>query len=331
MAAPTCHSFLTSGQVAAQAPETVERLLAECDAFLFDCDGTLYHAGSALPHVAEAIQHLRSLGKKLFFVTNTSSRSREQLQAKLQGLGVRCEAAECVPSGVFTAHYVRRMHPAAERVYVIGGQGLIDELAKVGIASSGGPSEDKAVFTEDAFCALAEEVGAKRYDGVVVGWDTSINYHKIAKSSLVFQQHPAAFFYATNDDPADRVGQWLLPGNGPLLSSIEAACAACASDRVGRAKPWGVKAEVLGKPNPAYARLIAEWEGIDLTRAVMVGDRLDTDILMAKEAGMKSLFVLTGVDDLRQVTQKGIEPEFVLPEVGSLWTARCRGGLMPKL
>ncbi|CAE7887390.1 Pdxp, partial [Symbiodinium microadriaticum] len=59
-----------------------------------------------------------------------------------------------------------------------------------------------------------------------------------------------------------------------------AACCACAGQRSGREKPWGHEAEVLGKPNPAYARLIAEWHGLDLRRTVMVGDRLDTDIEM---------------------------------------------------
>eukprot|EP00439_Symbiodinium_sp_Y106_P052801 s998_g7.t1 len=114
----------------------------------------------------------------------------------------------------------------------------------------------------------------------------------------------------------------LLPGNGPLLKAVEAACCACARQRSGREKPWGHEAEVLGKPNPAYAQLIAEWHGLDLRRTVMVGDRLDTDIEMGRRAGMLSLHVLTGVDDLTQIDAKGIVPDFVLPSVGHLWTQR---------
>lgn len=308
--------------VEAQSRNTVEVLLRDCDAFLFDCDGTLYHAGALLPHIAEVILHLRALGKKMFFVTNTSSRSREQLCKKLQGLGVPCEASECIPSGVFTADYVKRTHPDAQHVYVIGGQGVVDELTKLGISSSGGPCDNQAQFKEDDFKAMAAKVSAERYDGVVVGWDTDLTYYKVAKSSLIFQLHPGSFFYATNDDPADRVGECLLPGNGPLLKAIEASCAACAPIRIGREKPYGVEASVLGKPNPAYARLIAEWHGIDLKRAVMVGDRLDTDILMGQLAGMASLHVLTGVDDIEQIVKKGIMPDFILPSVGHIWTHR---------
>nr|ABI14259.1 predicted HAD superfamily sugar phosphatase [Pfiesteria piscicida] len=315
----------SEADVAAQAGSAVAKLLQDCDAFLFDCDGTLYHAGTLLPHVAEALELLRKAGKKLFFVTNTSSRSRDQLCSKLRGMGVPCEPHECVPSCVFLADYVKRIHPSAERVYVIGGQGVVDELAKVGIAAAGGPSEDDERFDDASFVSLADDIGRERCDGVVLGWDTGLTYRKIVKSSLYFQRHPDAFFYATNDDGADRVGDWLLPGNGPLLKGLEAACAACAPSRLGKPKPFGAEAAVLGKPNPDYARLIAEWNGIDLSRAVMVGDRLDTDILMAQRAGMRSLFVLTGVDDLVAMSEKGIFPDFVLPSVGSLWSERSSG------
>lgn len=308
--------------VEAGAKDAVASLLQDCDAFLFDCDGTLYHAGTMLPNVAETIKFLREAGKKIFFVTNTSTRSREQLCAKLQGMGVPCEPNECVPSCVFTADYIKRTHPNAEKVYVIGGQGVVDELAKVGIASCGGPAENDVRFDEGNFAALAEEVGRQRCDGVVVGWDTGFTYYKMVKSALCFQRHPDAFFYATNDDAADRLGQWLLPGNGPLLKGLEEACAACAPSRLGRDRPYGTEALVLGKPNPDYARLIAEWSGVDLARAVMVGDRLDTDVLMGQLAGMRSLFVLTGVDDLAAMAKKQIYPDFVLPSVGHLWSER---------
>lgn len=305
--------------------DAVNRMLQEYDAFLFDCDGTLYQAQTLLPGVAEAIRFLKSCGKKVFFVTNTSSRSSEQLQQKLSKLGVPCDSSECVPSGVFTASYVKRTHPGAKHVYVVGGQGVVDELEKQGISATGGPSEDAAVFKDTEFVALAEQVAATHFDGVVVGWDTAFNYYKLSKSALIFQKHPSSFFYATNDDLADRVGEWLLPGNGCLLPALEAACAACAPHRVDQPAPHGVKATVLGKPNPDFARLIAEWNGIDLSRAVICGDRLDTDVEMGIRAGMGSCFVLTGVHGMEDVSKMGIEPTFILPHVGCLWTHRPGG------
>ncbi|CAE8617249.1 unnamed protein product, partial [Polarella glacialis] len=126
--------------------------------------------------------------------------------------------------------YLRQAHPSAVRLYVVGGGGLVDELQKEGFICTGGPAEDDEKFTEEGFKSLADAVGEEMFDGVVVGWDTALTYRKVAKSALVFQRHPEAFFYATNDDAADRVGGWMLPGNGPLLGAIEAACAACAPE-----------------------------------------------------------------------------------------------------
>lgn len=300
----------------------VSKIMDDYDAFLFDCDGTLYHAGTILPDVANALTHLRSEGKKIFFVTNTSSRSSEQLQQKLEKMGVPCEARECIPSGVFTAAYIKRTHPDAKRVYVVGGQGVIDELAKVGIEGVGGPSDDKKEFIDTELAAMAENVGSEKFDGVVVGWDTALNYYKITKAAVIFQKHPKCFFYATNDDLADRVGDTFLPGNGCLLPAIEKSCMACAPVRCSEAKPYGVEACVLGKPNPDYARLIATWNNVDLKRAVMVGDRLDTDILMGIQAGMGSCLVLTGVDTEDKIEEKNIQPTHVLSQVGDLWSSR---------
>ncbi|CAK0788182.1 unnamed protein product [Prorocentrum cordatum] len=83
----------------------------------------------------------------------------------------------CSPtSGVFAARYISREHPSAQRVYVIGGQGLVDELRRVGIESSGGPAEDAETFEDTRLAALAATVAAEHYDGVVVGWDTALNY-----------------------------------------------------------------------------------------------------------------------------------------------------------
>merc|ERR1711953_1542178 len=100
---------------------------------------------------------------------------------------------------------------------------------------------------------MAAAVEAERFDGVVVGWDTSLNYYKIAKLAVIFQKHPHCFFYATNDDLADRVGSCLLPGNGCLLPAIESSCAACVPERSKNEAPYGAKATSLGKPNPDYA------------------------------------------------------------------------------
>ena len=109
-----------------------------------------------------------------------------------------------------------------------------------------------------------------------------------------------------------------MPGTGILLASVETACTAVAPAREHIAKPYAHKAMVLGKPNPGFARYIAEEQGLDLSRTCMVGDRLVTDILMGQEAGMKSLLVLTGVDCEENIEKTGVRPSYILPSVAEI-------------
>mmetsp|Transcript_8376 Transcript_8376/g.18785 ORF Transcript_8376/g.18785 Transcript_8376/m.18785 type:complete len:313 (+) Transcript_8376:64-1002(+) len=296
-------------------------LLTDYDAFLFDCDGTLYQAGTPLPHVKEALQYLRQRGKKLAFVTNTSARSAVQLQEKLQQMGIDCHAEECMPSGAFTAQYIKESHPETRRVYVIGGQGLADEFHRVGIETQGLEDGGKP-FEDDEYLNMSAEIEAEQFDGVVVGWDTSVNFYKLARAALIFQKYPNCFFYSTNADVVDRIGDLLLPGNGCIVPAVEAVCANCAPSRVGRPKPFGETALTLGKPSAEFARAVCSRLQVECQRVVMFGDRLDTDIVMARDVGLGSCLVLTGVHGVEQTQEKGIKPNYILPGVGSLWTYR---------
>eukprot|EP00928_Gymnodinium_smaydae_P023107 TRINITY_DN19192_c0_g1_i1.p1 TRINITY_DN19192_c0_g1~~TRINITY_DN19192_c0_g1_i1.p1 ORF type:complete len:409 (-),score=68.62 TRINITY_DN19192_c0_g1_i1:153-1379(-) len=342
----------TPDDVASQADRTVRQLIQNYDVFLFDCDGTLYHEKAAIPFVNQVIRLLRKLGKKVFFVTNTSSRSSKQLQAKLAELGISAEENECVPSGVFTAAFISKQADElrtstqgatsqshsrrSAKFYVVGGQGVVDELRGHGLDGFGGPDDSLKLVDNSKFQDLVDSTAAEGFNGVVVGWDQEFNYYKVVKSSIVFQTNPDALFYATNDDPADKLPGGLLVGNGPLLNAIEAACVAVAPWRISRPEPYGCKARVMGKPNPLYAKFVAEENGIELSKTVMVGDRLDTDIYMGVRATqeyhtpMGTLFVLTGVHDLselnaRDIKSKGILPTFVLPAVTSIYEVICLG------
>mmetsp|Transcript_40672 Transcript_40672/g.73491 ORF Transcript_40672/g.73491 Transcript_40672/m.73491 type:complete len:208 (+) Transcript_40672:64-687(+) len=184
----------------------VQSLLANYDAFLFDCDGTLYQADTSLPSVGEAVSYLKKLGKKIAYVTNTSARSAEQLHAKLSSMGVPCTVNECMPSGAFTAQYIKQKHPDTRRVYVIGGEGLAAEFHRVGIETDGLEDSQKK-FEEAEYSAMGEAISSVQFDGVVVGFDTAFNYYKLAKAALIFQRHPNCFFYSTNSDATDRIGQ----------------------------------------------------------------------------------------------------------------------------
>eukprot|EP00392_Amoebophrya_sp_AT5.2_P017835 g18256.t1 len=321
------------------------RSVAKYDAILFDCDGTLYHAERAIPGAARLVTHLvTELKKKVFFVTNTSSRDRGQLRDKLLRLGFPAAVVGkemCVPSGFFAAEHVRKKHPDARRVYLIGGHGLANEVRSaspsLGVFHDDLPlSGDAAAFERDYqrnMDAFLEENGP--FDGIVVGWDQNFHYEKLARCACVLAgrrirntlpdedaradvagvvvdrpadataTETALFFYATNADPCDRVGGYPLPGAGAMLGAIAAAC------------PHASFA-VLGKPNPSFLRGVLRQHGIPPQRCLLVGDRLDTDIQMGNAAGADTLFVLSGVHTEADMRKKKISPTFVASGVGEL-------------
>lgn len=289
-------------------------LLSEFENFVLDLDGTVYVAGTALPGLVKAIAFLKSHKKKVLFVTNTSSRDRGGTLKKLEllgfgGLGISEE--DCWPSCVFASAEIRRRHLNAKKVFVIGGSGLCEELQRKGfeVVTNEDTASYKSGVSEANFADLMErEVRGQNFEGIVVGWDLGFDFRKLCMAVGVLGEGKDTFFYATNADPFDVVRGWNLPATGALISAIETAS--------------GKMAESLGKPNPAFLKAVLDEMGMKKEKTIFVGDRLDTDILMGKNANVKSLFVLTGVHKQDDVEKLGIRPDFMLESFAQMGLGR---------
>jgi HAD superfamily hydrolase (TIGR01450 family) len=182
-------------------------------------------------------------------------------------------------------------------------------LTRGGFECVGGSDDDNKIFTEAEFIRLAEV--DPLVDAIVVGYDTSFNYYKIARSSLCFQKNPQCLFIATNGDISDRIGgKWLLPGNGAGLAAITAAVSGV-PDAIHKTPI------ITGKPNKLLGQLAVSACGrgdIDPMRVLVVGDRIDTDIDLAKNCGFKSCLVLSGVSRLEDLTNVPMveRPDYVV-------------------
>ena len=232
-------------------------MLAErYDAFLFDLDGVLYRGDEPVPGAPEALAALRALGKGIAFVTNNSSRTPEKVVARLRSVGIAADPDEVETSALTTAALLaERGVPDA---FVVGEEGIRRALAEAGIS----------VLEGDPGTAGA----------VVVGCDREVDYAKLRRASLLVQR--GAAFVATNPDASFPAAD----GNGGRergrsLAAIETTT--------------GVRAEVIGKPNPPILRAALARAGGG--RPLMIGDRLDTDIAGAVTLGWDSLLVLTGI------------------------------------
>jgi len=242
------------------------------DAFFLDADGVLIREKHAIDGAAEAVARLREIGRVLI-LTNNSTRSRQQHAALLSDLGFDIAADEVVASGYVAAMHLRQTHGCVA-VWPIGEAGLIDELLAHGHRIASRP--------DDA-------------DWVVVGMDRSIDYPGLANGLRALER--GARLLATNQDGTYPTPQGPMPGAGSI---------------VGAFRGMGFDPEItIGKPAPTLYETAVGLAGVERTKALMIGDRLETDIDGASRCGIDSLFVLTGISRREHVVQSGIVPTWI--------------------
>jgi 4-nitrophenyl phosphatase len=225
-------------------------------AVLLDLDGTVYRGSEPCPNAPEAIQKLLSLGLQIRYLTNNSAARPDSVTHKLNHMGIPCEPNWVISSGMTAAAQVARKK--LSRVAIVGTPGLQESAVAAGLQ-------------------LAEFDQAQ---AVLVGICPSFDYQLLKESSDAIRA--GALFIATNRDATyPYEGNRLAPGAGSIVAAIEVAS--------------GVNPIVVGKPEPTMALDACQSLGIDPNQALMVGDRLDTDIECARRAGCKPWLVLTGV------------------------------------
>jgi glycerol 3-phosphatase-2 len=254
-------------------------LAGRYDSLLFDLDGVLYRGDEPVPGAPETMGALREAGALVVFLTNNSSRTPEQVSAKLGAMGMYSAPAEVVTSATATADLLAAR--GGGTAFVLGGDGVVGALRDAGLRVVDGEPET--------------------VDLVVVGIDDDLTYAGLRTACILV--HRGASFVATNADPTfPASGGELWPGAGALVAAITTAT--------------GVEAEVVGKPHaPLFHAALRRAGG---RNPLVIGDRLDTDIAGAGALGWDSLLVLSGVSTEDEVTASPYRPTYVAPDVRAL-------------
>ena len=249
-------------------------ILAErYDAVLVDLDGVVYRGTEPVQGASAVLEKVHGLGRPLLFLTNNSSRTPEQIAAKLDGMGIAVSADEILTSAVATGVMLKAEEASGQTAFVVGEEGLKAALATAGVS--------------------VVEGEPYQTDLVVVGIDRSADYAKLRTASLLVER--GARLIATNGDGSYPAPDGLWPGAGALLAAIVATT--------------GASPVVVGKPS---RRLFEAAQALTGAGApLVVGDRLDTDVAGAAGMGWDSLLVWTGAAHPRDLIRSTHLPTFV--------------------
>jgi len=258
----------------------IERLNPPIHALILDMDGVLWRGDQPIGDLQCIFKALKDRGYKVALATNNATRTAEQYRQKLLGFGVEFDATHIVTSADATAHYLHHKFPQGGPIYVIGEEGLIHALQRFGFF----PAEDGEVLA------------------VVAGLDRKLTYEKLRKATLLIRK--GIPFIGTNPDRTYPSPEGLVPGAGTVLAAIEAA-----SD---------VKPIVIGKPYPTLFRVALERLEASPEETLVVGDRLDTDILGGQQVGMRTALVMSGVTSEDELKRWSPPPDLIAPSLAHL-------------
>lgn len=263
-----------------------QSIQVDYDAYLFDLDGTIYLGDTLLPGAKELLDSLRERGKTRIFLSNNPNKSPSMYLQKLTKLGIECDEHEIVNTIVSTVGWLQKNRPLA-RVFPISDQPLKEALKAAGIQ-----------ITEDP----------AQIDVVIASYDHGFDYRKLQIAFDALWEFGNAELITTNPDRyCPFPGGKGEPDAAAVVAALEATTGVSCSFN-------------MGKPDQIMIDVALSRMGPGNHKALMVGDRLATDIQMAINAGIDSALVLTGdsqLSDLEQL-EESLKPTYVLQGLSSL-------------
>lgn len=251
--------------------------LADITHLILDMDGVLYRGSEPMPRLGEFFAFLRRRAIPFMLVTNNATQTAEERSKKLAVMGAEVLPSEILVSGQGVARYLRREYPAGTRVHVFGMPSLSQAL------------------TDEGFVLADEDVKV-----VVVSMNFDLNFEKVRLAVELLRG--GARLIATNLDPNIPSEKGFLPGSGAMVAMIAAAAE--------------VQPVSVGKPEPILYELALAQMGAATATTAAVGDRVMTDIVGGKRAGLTTICVLSGVSDRAEAEAAGAD--FIFADIGHL-------------
>ena len=260
------------------------KILQDVQNLIVDMDGVLWRGAKPLPGLADFFAFLRRKPINFVLATNNASKTITHYIQRLEGCGIEITPQEIITSAQATAEYLAEQTEPGTPIYVIGMTGLRQPLMEHGFR-----------LLDDH-----KEPGHARY--VVVGWDRNLTYTKLTAAALHIRA--GATFIGTNPDPTWPSERGQAPGTGATLAALQTATK--------------VEPTVIGKPSPLMFQIAMGRMRADAAHTAMIGDRLTTDIAGAKNAGLKTVLLLSGVTSPAALAASMIQPDLSFENLAAL-------------
>jgi len=269
---------------------------------ILDQDGVLWRANNVFPTTVPSINTFRQMGKRLLFLTNNSGLSRKQYVQKYKKLGLEVSIDEVIPSSYLAAQYLDQAKFQGKVLY-IGGQGTLLELEEHGFDVVECPGDKELTISNPDLSAidLDPEISA-----VVLAHDPTFTYRKLCIAAQ-YLRNPDTLFIVTNMDSGDLIDNGrIMPGTGSMASALMFAT--------------GRDPINTGKGGSFVLPYLMTKYDVDPSELMCIGDRLDTDIALGKQARCKTALPLTGVTSRETLlsTPEELQPTYVMENLGCL-------------
>lgn len=248
--------------------------------FLLDMDGTIYLDDDLFDGTLDFLEYVRKIGGKYIFMTNNSSKSVDKYIEKLAALGITAGSDDFLTSTNATVLYLQKKN--YNKVYALGTNSFKEQLKEGGI-----PVTDTICDDIDCLC---------------MGFDTELTFKKLEDACILLNR--GVEYIATNPDWVCPTWYGFVPDCGSVSEMLFNAT---------KRRPY-----FIGKPEPTMAELAIEKTGFKKEEAVVIGDRLYTDIACGVNAGISSIFVLSGEGTLDDLEKSDVKPEFVYDNIRSI-------------
>lgn len=258
--------------------DSLQERLKKIGLFILDMDGTIYLGETLFPFTLQFLNAVKDCGKDVCFFTNNSSKNRAAYLHKLSDMGISIPPEKMLISSDVILKWLLETHPG-QSAYVVGTPDLLADFTACGIYPQ-----------------------AENPDYVVLGFDTTLTYEKLAKACTFIRN--GAPVYGVNADFNCPVEGGFIPDCGAIAALVQAST--------------GVTCEFFGKPSPHTLQYILDTTGFLPEEIAVVGDRLYTDIAVADATAVTSILVFSGETQPEDLKTSAVQPDYVCQNIGEL-------------